>query len=41
MGKQVLEKCLSTKLQSETTNVDFTTIYSRSILTQIAASLRR
>ena len=37
MGKQVLEKCLNPKPQSEK-NVDFVTAYSRSILIQIAAS---
>ena len=44
-GKQVLEKCLSVKPQSERAasllNVDFTTAYSRSIFNPIAASPRR
>lgn len=41
MGKQVLEKCLKLKPQSEQNNVDFTTAYSHSIFDMIAVSLRR
>ena len=41
MGKQVLEKCLMYEPQSEQQSVDFATVYSHSIISRIAVSLRR
>ena len=41
MGKQVREKCLTYKPESETQNLDFVTADSRSVILLTATSLRR